>query len=357
MQLKYCLPIFGVFAVAPAAHAADAISITLGGRIQEFFVAGGQKQAAGEDLNAVGMFNDVRVTLEGKTVLDNGITVRAYARINAVARETKNIDEAYVDVVTTFGRLRMGEKAGVNYSIIGDPVPQAFLTDDNEIIGDALLPRNGVTVRDAFTFRRFTGNALGVSVQTTEVFGVKVGLAFHPTPAPDASHPAIPPEVGLLDDRLRRHNAIDASASYEGDFSGGTYRIGGGYFHMDPPTVVNDSVEAWNLAVGATYGGWEFAGAYMDSRGGFGQEERAWTIGGMYGIGPFKLSADYRSAIRRGSRGLTFGEKTDRATLQAAYKVGPGITFGLAGFYADQRAAFGSDWDGGGALTGVKIDF
>ena len=350
MKLKHLLPVVGILgaAGAPTARAADAISITLGGRIQEFFVAAGQREAAGEDLNTVGMFNDVRVTLEGKTVLDNGITVRAYARINAVARETRNIDEAYVDVVTTFGRLRMGEKAGVNYSMIGDPTPEAFLTDDSEIIGDALKARNGVTMRDAFTFRRFTGNALGASVQTTEVFGIKVGVAFHPTNSPP---------VGLLDGRLTPHNAVDASASYEGDFSGGTYRVGGGYFHMDSRTGLRDGVEAWNLAAGLTYGGWEFAGAYMNVAPDSGLDERAWTVGGMYGIGPFKLSADYRSAQRRVLRGGPLSEKTDRTTLQAAYKVGPGITFGLAGFYADQKDAAGVNWDGGGALTGVKIDF
>ena len=350
MQLKHFLPIIGLLgtAVAPAAYAADAISITLGGRIQEFFMVGGQKQAATDDLNAVGMLNDVRVTLEGKTVLDNGITVRAYARINAVARDPRNVDEAYVDVVTTFGRLRMGEKAGVNYSIIGDPVPEAFLTDDSEILGDALKVRNGVTMRDAFTFRRFTGNALGTSVQTTEVFGIKVGLAFHPTTSP---------AVGFLDGRLTPHNAIDASASYEGDFSGGTYRVGGGYFHVDSRTGLRDGLEAWNLAAGLTYGGWELAGAYMNVAPDNGLDERAWTVGGMYGIGPFKLSADYRFAHRRVLRGGPFSEETGRATLQAAYKVGPGITFGLAGFYADQRDAAGANWDGGGALTGIKIDF
>ncbi len=350
MRLKYFLSMVGLAGpcISPAAHAADAISITLGGRIQEFFVAAGQRQAVGEDINAVGMVNDVRVTLEGKTVLDNGITVRAYARINAVARDTRNVDEAYVDIVTTFGRLRMGEKAGANYSIIGDPVPQAFLTDDTELIGDALRARNGVTMRDTFTFRRFTGNALGASIQTTEVFGIKVGLAFHPTTSP---------AVGLLDGRLALHNAIDASASYEGDFSGGTYRLGGGYFHVDSRTGFNDGVEAWNLAAGLTYGGWEFAGAYMNVAPDSGLDERAWTLGGMYAIGPFRLSADYRSAHRRVLRGGPLNEKTGRTTLQAAYKVGPGITFGLAGFYADQKDAAGINWDSGGALTGIKIDF
>jgi len=350
MRLKHILSIVGVAGavLAPAAHAADAISITLGGRIQEFFFVADQPQVVGGDVNNVGMFNDVRVTLDGKTVLDNGITVRAYARINAVARDPRNIDEAYVDIVTTFGRLRMGEKAGANYSIIGDPVPQAFLTDDSEIMGDALAQRNAVTMHDAFTFRRFTGNALGVSVQTTQIFGIKVGAAFHPTTTA---------AVGPLEGGLNLHNAVDVSASYEGDFSGGTYRLGGGYFHVSSRTGFNDGTEAWNLSAGLTYGGWELAGAYMDVMPDNGQNERAWTVGGMYGIGPFRLSADYRYGRRRLLAGGAFSEATGRTTLQAAYKMGPGISVGVAGFYASQKDRFDTHWDSGGALTGVKIDF
>ena len=120
---------------APAAHAADAITLTLGGRISEFFVVASQAQAAGEDLNSTSMFNDTRISVEGKTVLDNGISVRAFVRFNAVARDARDVDEAYVDVVTSFGRLRAGEKAGLNTTTIGDPVPEAFVTVDQEILG------------------------------------------------------------------------------------------------------------------------------------------------------------------------------------------------------------------------------
>ena len=94
----------GVMLEPCAARAADAISLTLGGRIEEFFFVADQDQAPGEDLNTAGLFNDVRISAEGKTVLDNGISVRIYVRCFAVGRGTADVDEAYVDVSTTFGR-------------------------------------------------------------------------------------------------------------------------------------------------------------------------------------------------------------------------------------------------------------
>ena len=94
--------------VGAPAFAADAITVTLGGRIKEFFFYASQAQAPAEDLNSTGMFNDTRLSAEGRTVLDNGITVRAFVRFNAVGREASDVDEAYVDVITSFGRFASG---------------------------------------------------------------------------------------------------------------------------------------------------------------------------------------------------------------------------------------------------------
>ena len=349
-QRHYWTAAFTVATLAASApaDAADAITLTLGGRIKEFFFAASQTQAPAENLNSTGMFNDTRISVEGKTVLDNGLSIRAFVRFNAVARQTSDVDEAYVDVVSSLGRLRMGEKAGLNTTTIGDPVPQAFLTVDEEILGDAMKARTGITLRDGFTFKRFTGNALGVSYQTPELFGFKVGVAYHPT---------LTNAIGTIDNRLNAHNAYDVTAGYEGDFAGGGYRIAGGYFHVASRTGGNDGVEAWNISTGATYGGWEVSGAYIRSMLVNGLNEDAWTVGALYGIGPFQVSADYRAAKRRAAPLSLLREHADRATLQTAYKLGPGIVVGLAGFYADQKDATGKDYDGGGVLGGIKIGF
>ncbi len=329
--------------------AADAITVTVGGFLKQFFFVADQPEAPGQNLNAAGMFTDARIAVDGKTVLDNGITLRAYMRFKAESGTSSNVDEAYAEIASGLGRLRFGEKAGANTSIIGSPVPEAFLTPYEEVIGDALARRTGITLQDAFTFRRFTGNALGVSYQTPELLGIKVGVTYHPTPRGGVEGP--------IDNSLLPHNAVDVTAGYDGDFSGGTYRIAGGYFHANSRTGGNDGLEAWNVAAGLTYGGWEVAGAYLDSTPANGLDEQAWTVGAFYGIGPVQFSADYRSAQRRVVMNTALREYTDRVTLQSAYKLGPGISVGLAGFYADQTDAAGVSWDGGGVLSGLKIDF
>ena len=342
---------------AGPARAADAITVTLGGRIKEFFFAASQTQAPAEALNSTGMFNDTRLSVEGRTVLDNGITVRTFMRFNVIGQAPTNVDEAYVDIISSFGRLRMGDKDGLNTTTIGDPVPQAFLSVDEEILPDALMPRTGIVLRDGFTFRRFTRNALGVSYQTPELYGFKVGVSYHPSPTP---------AVSTIDGAFLPHDALDVTAGYDGDFTGGTYRIAGGYFRTASSRggirAGQDGGQAWNLSAGLTYGGFELAGAYISTQPADGRDEQAWTVGGLYGIGPFTLSADYRHAKRQPFPfalipARAFSEHAERTTLQGAYKLGPGIVVGLAGFYAEQQDALGAAYDGGGVLGGIKVDF
>ncbi len=335
-------------ALPQAAFAADPITVSLGGFVRQYFFVADQTEAPTENLNAAGMFTDARVAVDGRTVLDNGITVRAYLRFKAKTRETSNLDEGFVEIVSGLGRVRAGERAGVNYAIMGDPVPQAFLSTYEEVLGDALVPRNGITLRDAFTFKRFTGNALGVSYQTPEIAGFQAGITYHPTPRA---------WEGPVNKALMPSNAVDVTGQYQGEYSGGTYRLTGGYFHSNSRTLGNDGIEAWNAGAGITYGGWELAGAYMNVKPASRLDERAWTVGLFYAIGPLQLSADYRDAKRRAVAGLNLYEYADRITLQSAYKLGPGISVGLAGFYGDQTDVAGLQWDGGGVLSGLKVDF
>lgn len=336
----------GVFSTS--AQSAEAITLSVGGYTNQYFFVADQDEAAGENYNAAGLFSDTRVEFQGRTILDNGIVIRAYARLLAEAGVQRNSDEVYIEAVTSLGRIRAGEKSGVNTSTIGDPVPQAFLSVYDEVVGDALVPRTGVVLRDAFTFRRFTGNSLGLTYQSPQIYGFTVGVSYHPSPTSGE---------GPINNTLVPNNAVDVTAGYNGYFSGGSYRLAAGYFRSSANASGINGYEAWNVSAGLTYGGWEFAGAYMDALPSTGGRETAWTVGAFYGIGPFQLSADFRSAKKKTALPALIDERIDRATLQTAYKVSPGIMLGLAGFYAEQEDSFGVSWNGGGALGGVTVEF
>ncbi|MEQ9448762.1 MAG: porin [Rhodospirillaceae bacterium] len=336
-----------ICAAAPA-YAAEAITLSVGGYVHQYFFVADQDEAPGENFNVTGMFTDARVSFDGRSVLDNGIIVRAYARLFADTQAQTNADEVYIEVISSLGRLRLGEMSGASTAIIGDPVPQAFLTVYDEVIGDALMPRTGITLQDAFTFRRFTGNALGITYRSPELLGFQLGVAYHPTPQLIS---------GPINNTFASNNAVDVTARYQGYYPGGSYRLAAGYFHMSPSSLGFGGIEAWNASAGLTYGGWELAGAYMDVVPNTGGREHAWTVGAFYGLGPWQISADYRAATRKPLPNSIVREHVDRATLQTAYSLGPGISVGLAGFYAEQDDSTGATWNGGGVLGGIRVGF
>jgi len=336
-------------ATAAPVSAADQMTLKLGGKLRHFFFVSQKDDAPGENLNTTGMFTNAEVYFDGRTVLDNGIQIRATIELEAESRADSNADEAYVSVISGFGTFRIGEKEGVNHTILREAIPQALLTNEEEVIGLALPRRTGITSRDAFTFKRYVDDALGVGYESPAIAGFRVGASYHPSTGT---------REGLIDRTQETSNAYDLSASYEGNFSGGTYQIAGGYFNSQSRTGFADGEEAWNLKVGLTYGGWQAAGTYIESTPASGLDEKSWIIGALYGIGPYSISADYMNARREASLLAAMPrEKLDRVTLQTAYRIGPGIHVGIAGFYAEQETATAVSYAAGGLLGGVKLGF
>jgi outer membrane protein OmpU len=332
-----------------SAQANEPITLGVGGKLRQYFFVADQDNARGEALSKTGTFTDAEVYFDGKTILDNGIEVRAVIELETESRNDRNADEVYIDFKTGFGKFRIGEKEGVNSVMVDEPVPQAFLTTEEEIIGDALRPRTSITTRDAFTFKRFASDVLGISYETPAILpGVKFGVSYHPS---------VSDQEGVFNKTNVAHDAVDVSGRYEGRFLGGKYYVAGGFFHSSSRVGGSDGNQAWSTAAGVSYGGWDVGGAYMISNPADSRDERAWTAGIMYGIGPYKVSAHHMSARRELTPNALRKEKVERTTLQGNYRLAPGINLGVAGFYGEQTDAAGVTWDGLGMLGGAKLAF
>lgn len=329
---------------APAIRAEEPVSFKVGGKLRHFFYAADQDSAAGDRPSRTGMFTDAEVYFDGKAVLDNGIEIRAVVELETEARNDRNADEVYVDIVTAFGKLRVGEKEGVNAGIIGDPYPEALLTTDEEVIGDALRRRTGITTKDAFTFKRYSNDVLTVSYETPALIpGIKLGFSYSPQ---------MTDLEGSFDRRAVEHDGFDVSGRYEARFKGGSYRVAAGYFRSQSRIGGSDGNKAINIHAGVTYGGLDIGGAYTASDPTSNIDEKSRALGAMYSIDAYKISLNHLSARRDTLPGK---EKVERTNLQGSYRLGPGITVGLTGFYAQQNDARGLKYDGIGMLAGIKL--
>ena len=352
---KALCAVAALVALAPAGAAlgqSEPIRLSLGGKLRHFFFVSDQDQTGAERLDAVGMSTDAEIYFNGSTKLDNGLQISATIQLEAESRKDRNADEVYIDFRDTWGRLGIGEKEGFNASFIGSPAPEAFLTSDERVIGEmAIIRRNGITITDAFTFKRFASDVLGVRYQTPEFVGFQAAVSYHPS---------VSDSEGPVDRATGRNNAVDISAAWRGDLSGIKLRLGGGYIHIDSRKTIpagTDGLEAWNASVTATAGSFTVGGTVIDVNPSNGTDETSWTVGALFDLDPWSFSVDYFNVVRKPTATAVLKEKTEYVKVQTAYRLSPGIGVGITGFYTDQRTAANETFDGFGMLVGTKIDF
>lgn len=342
--------------LSSAARATQGPEFDVSGRSRLFVFAADQDKTATDRLKDVDAFANAAAYLDSKTIFDNGIELRTVVELDAYFSEAfgdadslVRADRAYADVNTAFGRLRFGKREGENATLLGDPAPQAFLSTTEEIVGDAIKPRTAAATRDAATFKRYADQDFGVAYELPSIIsGVKAGVSFHPRTGTDTR------TVG----RVRSaKNGLDVTARYDGRYSGGTYRLAAGYFHSDSRKTGGTGTQAWNAQIGLSYGGWEATGTYLRSNPETGPDEQAWAAGVLYGIGPFKVSADYRFSRRAPASAVQVAERIQHASLQANYRLKQGVNLGITLFHARQRDDVGRPWDATGVLTGLKLSF
>ncbi len=337
-------------AASAAAASAEPVTVTIGGRANQFFFVRDDTddpRGPAEDTNATGMFNYSRLTIDGRIPLGDDLAIRGSARFIANSRQPDNTDEVYIELFGNFGRLQLGDRRAANAGMVESVAPQAFLHMDDEIISSAVRPRVEVQMRDGLTFKRFTRNATGVVYQSPRWNTLDIAVGYYPngdTPISTAQ-------------RTRTKNGSESTIRSVGVLGNGVrYRALAGYYRADA-VQFPEKVSAWNALADVFIGPFEVSGTYMNVAPIFGLRERNWAGGVMYVTGPWMLSGDFRQAVRkRETNGATF-DKVERLTFQTSYKLAPGINLGGALFQSFQRDPGRLVWRSRGAVLGITVGF
>lgn len=338
-------------AVVPLpSQAADdfATTIKLGGIFTQFFYAGDDDEAPGEDLNPIGQFNYSRVYVESHTSLPGSMYVRAYTRLVVNNWSSLNAEQSYIELGSPYGRLRAGVHKPFNEQVVGHPAPQAALAVGDEIFSAMIISRTDIPQRDGLTFKRHVNRALGVAYKTPQLNGFEIGMSYYP---------AQKTGEGPIDRSQEASNAVDVSGSYRAEVMGGDFILTGGYFRATASTRDSTGVRAWNTSLKWRTGRWEFGGAFHKSRLANGSRDVAWAVGLLHRRGPWAFSTDYRSSNRRPAKGAPVGEYADRVFVQTNYQIVSGISVGVAAFYSEQRDLQDRVWRGKGGTVGLKLSF
>lgn len=361
-------------AAAPARADEPALQLGLGGYMSGYAVYTDQDDAsATSDYRKFDFRKDSEVHLNGEVALDNGITAGAHIELlTDRADNATNVEESYLYLSSSWGRINFGEEDGIAYLIqVAPPTAEDKIDGARPDIG-TFLPEAGGTLsyaQDPFVYtNKFT--------YITPVFsGFQAGFSYTPsvtdadlngTTASVVSNSA----AGLPIDW---QNGWELAARYEGTFEALDVAIGAGYSHASQETDAaspdDDDLVDWNVGLNLGYGAFGFGAAYVsfDETGDHNETLDGWDFGADYVTGPYKFGVSYLTVTQEndptssGSTATTTADTDiDRWTVGAIYEWGPGMTFRGAVQYQDVEDLNGtatSDYNGTQVSVGTQLNF
>lgn len=362
LLLGSAVAVLALAAVPAFAQDDSTLKLNVGGHFKGYVNYTDQDDdLAGGDVNDFDILRQTEVHFGGETTLDNGLTVGAQIEAVADAGDDFAVDESYVYMAGTWGRVNFGDEDGAAY-LLQVAAPSG---DDNiDGIRQFINPVNyggvasGLALTDVYSGgldydNDIAGNDDKITYLTPVFSGFQAGFSWTPEAGDDASEGN---NGNALDVDGTFDNVWEAAARYEGSYNNVGMILGGGY------TWAESDVNEWNVGADFDIGPFGLGAVYTEFDAestavvGGDVEADTWVAGVDYTTGPFKIGASYLNADTE-TAGVDL--EADRYTGGVIYTYGPGMSFRGSVSYVefDGDAAVGGDTDAVSALVGTQINF
>jgi hypothetical protein len=328
-------------------------------------------------------FSDKEIHFNGRTTLDNGLTIGFRAELEANT-EGDQIDESFMFVEGRFGRLELGAINNVQYRMAYKaPEAQTRPWSNEGNIFNVMVNPSGSAVFDTVlgtTVSRFHDNdSEKINYYTPRFEGFQLGLSYIPNSSqdkqsPDAISVAYSRGWAAAVNFVRTFGAFDVAAY-------------AGYMTWQGPqtsaTAGAPDPDQWNVGLQLGYAGFKVGGSYgkiedgrtgsagtaSASSAGTGTgivDGRAFDLGIMYTFGPAAVSLNYidgeneSGTCSRTTQACTSaGDDTfSMLSIGGKYTLGPGVSLEAALFHAEVEAAGATtDNEATGGIVGIVLVF
>ncbi len=318
-------------AVSPAFAAEDSgVKLNLGGHFK------GYVNYTNEDAaRSVDILRDTEVHFGGETTLDNGLTVGAHIEALADGGDGFGVDESYIYMAGSWGRVNFGNEDGAAY-LLQVAAPSA---DDNI---DGIRQFISPTQFGAADYANDVAKGADKLTFLSPVFsGFQGGVSY----APQASTTSRSTAGNSTDVTGVNGDVWEAAGRYEGMVGTVGVIAGAGY------TTTSESNNEWNTGLDLDIGAFGLGAVYTEQSNDTTADQSTWVLGGDYTTGPFKVGASYLN------NDVDAGAQLDRYTGGVVYTYGPGMTFRGSVAYTQQDNTTAADNDATTATVGTQVNF
>ncbi|HEX6977897.1 MAG TPA: porin [Alphaproteobacteria bacterium] len=320
---------------------------------------------------AVDQQTDAEIHFNGRTVLDNGLTVGVRVELEANT-ESDQIDESYAFVEGAFGRIEAGTINNVAYRM-------HYKAPD---VGKGLVANEGNYPNwiQNITSSSFNDTALGqtslragdndsdkINYYTPRIAGFQLGVSYIPEMSQDRS-------TTIARDDFTYNTGWSAGINYVQSFGAFDIAASAGYLTFEAPEgTTADDLKAFSAGLQVGFGGFKVGGSYAQIEDGVQvsnanitattftgstvqNDGQSWDVGVSYTFGPAAVSVNYF----HGENEPVAGGGDDEWTLYqltGVYTLGPGVQLQGTLFRGEFEAASGEENEGTGIITGLLLVF
>lgn len=345
--------------IALPAYAADdsGVKLNLGGYLKSYVSYVNQDEAAGQGVRAVDLLRQTEIHFDGKTKLDNGLTVGVHIEGQADGGDDFLLDESYVFFSDSWGKVNLGRTYGTSYILqVVAPAADANIDGRLQLIQPVNYAVAGLNT-GIFSASYETdydqdigGKSDKISYISPNFKGLQVGVSY----TPDASGTSRALSGNASDNNAGdRSDIVEGAVRYENKVSDTfDYVIGAGYAKAQAETSALNDREGWNVGVDFNIGKFGIGAAYVVDDMGDADDDMAYTVVGadytagkiVYGASFYNKNDDVNSVdLNRYSAGVT-------------YKAIPGLSFRASGHYYDIEQG-ATNVDATAFLIGTDIKF
>lgn len=349
------------------------IELTVGGYFRGYMTHTAQDTSAGNSERNIDFIRDTEIHLNGKTTLDNGLTVGMHVEATADMGDGFGVDKSYLYVSGDKGRVNMGGNNGVAY-ILQVAAPAADTNYDGarqyvRAVNYSIAPTAfaGLSTFDLEYAQDTTGSSDKISYLTPLYQGFQAGVSYTPDVQASAfagnqeSTTASRGLAGVATDDVAGAygSAWEIAGRYEGKIDDIEFKLGAGYIHIDleEAAPLEDDLTAWNVAAAGTYNGFSIGVVYTENDQGTEPEKESHilVLGADYKSGPWKFGTSWYKREDMNFSGTTDLD-TDRYSGGVTYTYGPGMTLRGSVHYIDHKLGI-NDMDATTFLIGSQVSF
>jgi len=338
------LALAGAFA-SPAASAEWEMRIT-GYMEQHVAFATSDNDNIPGEYDGVDTKSDAEIHFSPRIILDNGLKFGARIELEG-ATAGDQIDENYVYIEGSFGRLEIGEDDNAAYKMQYS-APDVTFVNINSGSESLWLPFDaafGTTT----TFISISGasDAAGLRYFSPRMAGFQVGVSYSRDGKRSTDDSQIDTDTNLSD-------IFGVGANYVNSFGDFDIAVSGGWTGGDAANGDSDP-EAWSAGLNLGMSGFTVGGSYADWNKAGGNME-TFDLGVSYATGPWGVSFTYVHGELNDSEN---GE-IDKFLVGMDYKLASGVRLGAWAVYVEGDSDSGLEsYDGDGFIlgTGMKLNF